>query len=126
MGVSPAQLHRCRAEVNLEQIADLGHEDRGQHRADARDGLDSVVAQIAGEDGGDLVLDHLDLAIDVPDELAQGVHPEAVGIAQMHVVEQVPSATPNRSVMGTATPSLASTAWTWALRFVRRWTSLAR
>jgi hypothetical protein len=34
--------------------------------------------------------------------------------------------TPNRSLIGTRTPCLASTAWTWALRPLRSATSLAR
>ena len=44
-------------------VADLGHEDCGQHRADPGDGLDDVVAEAAGEVRCGLLLQHDDLPV---------------------------------------------------------------
>jgi hypothetical protein len=45
-------------------IANLGPELRGEHGADAGDGLNGVVAEVAGEVRGDVLLEHGDLAVD--------------------------------------------------------------
>ena len=93
---------------------------------DPGDGLDGLVAGVAGEALGDVALEHLDLAVVDLDQVPQRLHPQGVGVAQAALVEESPAAAPNRSLIGTRTPSLASTAWTWALSPDRSATSLAR
>ena len=85
-----------------------------------------MVAEVAGEIRGGLLFEHGDLAVDVIDQVAQGLDPHPVGIAEVHLVQEALAPTPNRSLMGTVTPSLAKTAWIWDFRLVRRWTSLPR
>ena len=69
-------------------IADLGHEDRGQHRADAGNGLDGVVAEVAGEIRGGLFFEQGDLAVGVIDQVAQGLDAHPVGLGEVHLVEE--------------------------------------
>src|SRR5271168_3796255 len=67
-------------------VADLCHEDRGQYRADTREGLNGLVAEVASERGSDLLFEHGDLAVDKLDQIPQAFHPDEVGIGQGHLV----------------------------------------
>ena len=69
-------------------VPDLGHEYRSQHRADAGNGLHSVVAEVTSEVRGGLLFEHGDLTINVLDQVPQGFDTHPIGIAQMHLVEQ--------------------------------------
>jgi hypothetical protein len=77
-------------------ITDLGHEDGGQYRADAGNGLDGVVAEVAGEVRGGLLFEHGDLAVDVIDQIAQGLDAQPVGVGQVHLVEENLAAHPEQ------------------------------
>jgi hypothetical protein len=55
-----AQLRRASEPTHL---ADLGHQDRRQHRAHPRDGLDRQVADVAGQGRADLAPQHRDLLV---------------------------------------------------------------
>ncbi len=69
-------------------VADLGHEYRGQHWSDTGNGLHGVVAEVAGEVWGALLLEHGEFAVDVSDQVAQGLDPHSVGVGQLHLVEE--------------------------------------
>jgi hypothetical protein len=45
-------------------VPDLSHEYRSQHRADAGNGLHSVVAEVTSEVRGGLLFEHGDLAVE--------------------------------------------------------------
>jgi hypothetical protein len=69
-------------------VADLGHEHRGEDRADPGDGLDGPVAGVVGQGGLDALLGHLDLAFDDLHHVAEGLDPDGVGVAEGASVEQ--------------------------------------
>lgn len=100
-------------------IADLGDEHR-------RGWLGSPVAAVASQVGGDDAREAVDVAVVDLDEIQQRRHSQLVGWRQPEGLEQVHAGLPNRSVIGTATPSLTSTACTWAFNPERSATSLAR
>jgi len=52
-------------------VADLSHDDRGQHRADTRQRLDGAVTVVAGQQIGDHRVQQGDLAAQLGDQLAQ-------------------------------------------------------
>ena len=52
-GVSPAQRAQLPGTGEPADVADLGDDDRGQHRADARQGLDRAVSLMPGQQVGD-------------------------------------------------------------------------
>ena len=83
-------------------VADLGHEYRGQHRADPGNGLHGVVAEVAGEAGGALFFEHGDLVVDRLDQVPQGLdsHPEGVG--QVDLFEEHLAAHPEEVTHGHA------------------------
>src|SRR5215211_7339048 len=54
---------RWRGASETMNVADLGHEDRRQHRAHPRDGLDRQVADVAGQGRADLAPKHRDLLV---------------------------------------------------------------
>ncbi len=107
-------------------VADLGYEYRGDGGSHPGDGLDHVVAAVAGEAVGNLAPQMFDLAVEGVDELQQGGDPCAVGGGQATWSSRARPALPNRSLTVTATPSLPSTACTWAFKPERSATSLAR
>jgi len=76
--------------------SDLGPKDGGEYRADTRDRLNGVEAQIAGENGGDLSFDHGDLAIEMFDQVTQALHPDAVGVGELDLVEEVLAGDPEQ------------------------------
>ena len=105
-------------------VADLGDDHRGQHRADARQGLDRLVAVVAGQQVGDDRLQHGDLGGQLTGELRSEATFPAYGCGSARPSSQVFPHTPKMSVQVTGMPSLASTAWTWSLQLVRSRTSL--
>ncbi len=52
-GVKPAQLHSWRGPGEARDVADLDHEDGGQHRTHSTDGLDGVIAGVILQGGDD-------------------------------------------------------------------------
>ena len=126
-GREPAPARELVGGAEAGDVADLGHEDRREHRPDAGDRLDRQVAEVAGEEA-------VQLGLGVADLVVEGARsaPAATrrGCGRRRRARQLSSsslpATPNRSVIGTCTPSLASTRVDLQLEFVRRQTSLAR
>ncbi len=80
-----AQLTRTR---EAGDVADLGHEDGGQHGAHPTDGLDGPVTVVVVEGSGNASLEHGHLPVDDLDDVAQGLDPGGVGGAEGAGVEQ--------------------------------------
>ena len=107
-------------------VADLGHDHRRQHRADARQRPDGVVAVVVGQQVGDGRLEHGDLGGQLTGERAQRGHLPRIRLRQLQAIQPGVPHTPKMSLQVTGMPSLASTAWTWSLQLVRSRTSLIR
>jgi hypothetical protein len=69
-------------------VADLGHEDRSEDRADTGNGLVRLVTKVAGEDGRDVLFEHGDLSIARLGQVTQALDAHPVGVAQVHFVHQ--------------------------------------
>jgi hypothetical protein len=52
-------------------ITDLGNEDGAQGRADSGNGLDALIAEVAGQPWADLPLEHGNFAVDVLNQIAE-------------------------------------------------------
>ena len=113
--MSPAHEHSCGGAGKRVDVADLGHEHGGEDRANAGDGLDGLVAGMVGQNVGDQGRETVDLDAERVDQAKQRVDPKAVGVAKATSSSRDRRPTPKRLVTGTATPSLAKMACTWAL-----------
>jgi hypothetical protein len=113
-GVMPSSSSRAKA---TKMAARVG--------ADPVDGLDSPVAHVVDQPGGDLALEHAHLPVEDLDQIPQGLDLDRVGVGQGRLVEELAPAGPRNSPGG-STPSLANTEWIWALSPLRTATSLAR
>src|ERR1035437_6202148 len=91
-------------------VADLGHEDRSEQRADAWDLLDRLVANLAAKLVAHVTLELCDLAVEDLDQVPERLDAGAIGRGEMAGLQHSVPETPNRSVIGTLTPSLAKTA----------------
>ena len=107
-------------------VTDLRHEQRREDPPDPVDGLDRPIARMAGELVGQGPLERDHLGVIDGDQVPQRPDRASNAGANSNVSSRWLPATPNRSVIGTCTPSLASTACTWALSPERSATSLAR
>ena len=126
-GRQPGPRAQLRGAGETGDVADLGHEHRGEDRADTADGLDRLVAAMLSEHVDDQGGEAVDLGAEGVDQGEKGIDPEAVGVRQARRRRaRTRPVTPNRSVAVTATPSLANTACTWAFNPARTATSLAR
>jgi hypothetical protein len=118
-----AQLRRASETMN---VADLGPEDRRQHRAHPRDGLDRQAADVAGQGRADLAPKHRDLLVKGAQQLTERGDPQPLGARKPQLLQQPGAGHPEQVAHRHPHPCLASTAWTWALRPLRSATSLAR
>ena len=108
-------------------VADLGDDAGGEHRADAGQLLGDLVAAVTGQQVRDDVAEHSDLGGELTSQLPQRGDLPGIGLRQAELDPATPSpAFPTMSMQVTGTPSLASTAWTWSLQLVRRCASLCR
>jgi hypothetical protein len=69
-------------------VADLGHEHRGQDPADAVEGLNRLVTVVALQPGVDGDVEHGDLAVEGGDQVAQRLEARLVGRRQVQLVER--------------------------------------
>src|SRR5680860_1329581 len=100
--------------------------DRREGGTDAGERLDGSVAGVAVKLLGDQPGEERHFVVVGDDEVQQRGDSQPVGACQGHWLSSSMPALPNRSLIGAATPSLASTACTCALRPERRATSFAR
>jgi hypothetical protein len=94
--------------------------------ANPGDLLDSGVAGISAQPGGDQPGEGVDLEIQHLDQPQQRVDPRTGLDRQPGTASSCCPPAPNKSLMGTCTPAAAYTAWIWFFRLERSPTSLAR
>jgi len=75
-------------------VADLGHEDRSDRRADPVEGLDGVEPDVVAQPVVDDALVFVDLAVEHVDELQQALDLEGVGGREPQGVEPVGAGQP--------------------------------
>src|SRR6476469_6531683 len=107
-------------------VTDLGDEHRAQDGAHTGQLLDRLVAGVPAELVGDHDAEPGFVCIQGVDELQQRDHPLHGGGPSGTLARRWRPPTPNRSLTGNNTPSLASTACTWAFSPERTATILAR
>ena len=81
-------------------VADLGHDHGGQHRADAGQLLDDLVAAVAGQQVAGHVGEHGDLGGQLAGELAQRGDFPGIGLRQLQAVQPCLPAGPGQVGMG--------------------------
>ena len=87
VGVTPAQLHRCRALLNLEMSPISATKIEASTGPTPGMACDGLVAEVAGEVRSDLSFSTMvDLTVDELDQVAEAFDPDAVGIGQGHLV----------------------------------------
>jgi hypothetical protein len=85
-------------------VADLGDEDGGHDRPDPFDGLDCLIAAVAGQAVGEFSLDHDQLRGVVVQQLEQRVDAQTVSAIEGHLVDQLAAAGPEHVIQGRQDP----------------------
>ena len=106
--------------VETADVADLGHEDRGEDVTDTVDGLDGVVAGVVAEDEVDVAVQKADLALVDLDQVSEHGDAVEVGVGELERVELGVAARSPHVISTREDPVLGHDRVDWALRPVRR------